>query len=380
MAESPTPSEPTGVELGLTGITRTFGSFTAVDGIDLVVRPGEFMTLLGPSGSGKTTTLNMIAGFLTPDQGKINFDGRDVSRIPANRRNIGMVFQNYALFPTMSVRDNVGYPLRQRGIRGAARRSEVDTALAMVELEQLAERRPAELSGGQQQRVALARALVHRPPLLLMDEPLGALDRRLRDSLQTEIARIHRQVGTTVIYVTHDQDEALCLSDRIAVFRNGKIDQVGTPGEVYERPRTTFVAGFVGDSNVFDGPVTGRDAITLTCGREIRAAATPARSGTATMIVRPERMRVLDPAGPASAAESNVLDATVVAERYLGATRLVSLEHDGGRPLLVRENAWLDPARPRGSRVQVCWSPADGVWVDDHDPADAATPDSEAAA
>ncbi|MFC7622665.1 ABC transporter ATP-binding protein [Microlunatus sp. GCM10028923] len=372
MAESTTVAPPAGVELGLTGITRRFGTFTAVDGIDLLVRPGEFMTLLGPSGSGKTTTLNMIAGFLQPDRGTIDFDGRDVSRIPANRRNIGMVFQNYALFPTMSVRDNVGYPLRQRRIRGAARRTEVDAALAMVELEQLAERRPAELSGGQQQRVALARALVHRPPLLLMDEPLGALDRRLRDSLQTEIARIHRQIGTTVIYVTHDQDEALCLSDRIAVFRNGRIDQVGTPDDVYERPRTSFVAGFVGDSNVFDGPVTGRNSITLACGREVRATSSPSGTGSATMIVRPERMRVIDADGTAPIAGANVLEATVAAERYLGATRLVTLERTGGRPLLVRENAWVDPARPRGARVQVCWSPDDGVWVDDHQPADAA--------
>jgi len=231
-------SETAGVELELSAITRRFGAFTAVDGIDLTVKPGEFMTLLGPSGSGKTTTLNMVAGFLPPDEGRISFDGRDVVRTPANRRNIGMVFQNYALFPTMTVRQNVGYPLRQRRIRGQARRTQVDAALEMVELGHLAHRRPSELSGGQQQRVALARALVHRPPLLLMDEPLGALDALTRATLQDEIERIGRTAGKTIVLVTNDVDEAILLADRIVPLSAGPGATLGPPTTVeIARPR-----------------------------------------------------------------------------------------------------------------------------------------------
>jgi putative spermidine/putrescine transport system ATP-binding protein len=340
-----------------------------VDNVDLTVKPGEFMTLLGPSGSGKTTTLNMIAGFLAPDGGHIRFDGRDVSKLPANRRNIGMVFQNYALFPTMSVRDNVGYPLRQRHVKASERRSQVDAVLEMVELGHLRDRRPTELSGGQQQRVALARAIVHQPPLLLMDEPLGALDRRLRDSLQSEIAAIHRQVGSTVIYVTHDQDEALCLSDRIAVFRDGRIEQLSSPSDMYEQPETSFVASFLGDSNILAGTPTREGNLRLPDGTEIRCApadaggSNAAASGPAKVVVRPERMRLMDlEIAPRSG--TNCLVGSVIEERYLGATRMVTLDVGGDRRIVVRENSGAGPSRPVGSQLRVCWDPADGVWVD----------------
>ncbi len=370
MPEKEVLSETAGVELELTAITRRFGAFTAVDGIDLEVKPGEFMTLLGPSGSGKTTTLNMVAGFLPPDEGRISFDGHDVSRTPANRRNIGMVFQNYALFPTMTVRQNVGYPLRQRRIRGQARRTQVDAALEMVELGHLAHRQPSELSGGQQQRVALARALVHRPPLLLMDEPLGALDRRLREALQVEIASIHRQVGTTVVYVTHDQDEALSLSDRVAVFRAGRIEQVGTPDDVYERPRTAYVAGFVGDSNVFHGSVTRRGALRLPGGQEVHGAKNPGSTTTATMVVRPERMRVCGPLSSPPGTDANLIEGVLVDVRYLGATRLLRMHVDDDLPVVVREGAGQRQALAIGSTVTICWDPSDGVWVDAPPPVD----------
>nr|WP_281352306.1 ABC transporter ATP-binding protein [Phytoactinopolyspora alkaliphila] len=353
----------------MTGLTRSFGSAIAVDNVDLTVKPGEFMTLLGPSGSGKTTTLNMIAGFLAPDSGRIMFDGRDVSSLPANRRNIGMVFQNYALFPTMSVRDNVGYPLRQRRVKASQRRSQVDAALEMVELGHLWDRRPAELSGGQQQRVALARAIVHRPPLLLMDEPLGALDRRLRDSLQSEIAAIHRHVGSTVIYVTHDQDEALCLSDRIAVFRDGRIEQLSSPSDMYEQPETSFVASFLGDSNILVGTFTRDGNLRLPDGTEVRCGPADAGrgdaavAGPATVVVRPERMRLTElEATPRSG--TNCLVGVVIEERYLGATRMVALDVGGDRRIVVRENSGAGQTRPIGSRLRVCWEPADGVWID----------------
>jgi len=363
-----TRTESPGIELRIDSLTHAFGSFTAVDDVSLTVRPGEFMTLLGPSGSGKTTTLNIVAGFLNADRGRVHFGGHDVTNLPPHKRNIGMVFQNYALFPTMSVRDNVGYPLRQRRIRGRAKESRVDEALEMVELGHLARRAPTDLSGGQQQRVALARALVHRPPLLLMDEPLGALDRRLRDTLQIEIARIHRQVGTTVIYVTHDQDEALCLSDRIAVFRDGRIEQVGPPDEIYQRPRSEFVARFVGDSNVFSGRVTSEGALELPSGAVLRGASPALAGPRATMVVRPERMSITDTHPGSLGTQPNSLDATIVEERYLGGTRLLKLAVPGeDRSLLVREDSLRDESRSPGSDVTVCWSPRDAVWVEEDD-------------
>ena len=238
-----------GASVSLTGLEKRYDGVGAVRGISLEVQSGEFLTLLGPSGSGKTTTLMMIAGFETPSAGDIAVDGRSVIAIPPNKRNLGMVFQNYALFPHLSVADNIGFPLKQRGVDRTARARMVAEALEVVRLPGYGGRSPRQLSGGQQQRVALARAIVFRPRLLLMDEPLGALDKQLREGLQMELRRLHAELGITFIYVTHDQDEALTMSDRIAVVNEGRIAQLGTPEDLYDRPSDRFVASFIGESN-----------------------------------------------------------------------------------------------------------------------------------
>ncbi|MBB3020773.1 putative spermidine/putrescine transport system ATP-binding protein [Microvirga lupini] len=246
--------------LSLTNLMKHYGGLQrAVDDVSLDVAPGEFITFLGPSGSGKTTTLMMIAGFQEPSGGQINIAGRSVEHIPAYERNIGVVFQNYALFPHMTVEHNVAFPLKMRGVGKKEREPKSKDALARVGLQGFADRHPGELSGGQQQRVALARALVFEPDLILLDEPLGALDKNLREHMQLELKRIHREAGVTMIYVTHDQTEAMTMSDRIAVFNSGRIEQVGTPLDVYFKPKTKFVASFVGDSNLIDADVVGRD-------------------------------------------------------------------------------------------------------------------------
>jgi putative spermidine/putrescine transport system ATP-binding protein len=253
------------------------GDRPAVVGLNLEIRRGEFFTLLGPSGSGKTTTLMMLAGFEAPTRGDILLDGVSLGGRPPHQRNMGVVFQNYALFPHMSVAENLQFPLGVRGIRGPAARARVEAMLALVHLDQYGARRPDQLSGGQRQRVALARALIFEPDIVLMDEPLGALDRQLREKLQLEIKRIQRQLGLTILYVTHDQSEALTLSDRIAVFAEGEVQQVGTPQAVYERPANAFVAGFVGENNAITGVVAERDgahcAIRIGDGLIVRATA-----------------------------------------------------------------------------------------------------------
>jgi putative spermidine/putrescine transport system ATP-binding protein len=241
--------------LELRGVRKIFGDTTAVADLDLALCRGEFLTFLGPSGSGKTTTLAMVAGLEKPTAGTITLDGLPLDPLPAYRRNIGVVFQNYALFPHMTVAGNVAFPLEMRGVGRQEIATRVNETLTLVGLPGFGARYPAQLSGGQQQRVALARAIVFRPPLLLMDEPLGALDKRLREQMQIEIMRLHREFGLSVLYVTHDQDEALVMSDRIAVFNAGRIEQVGTAQELYERPQTPFVAGFLGGSNFFRGKV-----------------------------------------------------------------------------------------------------------------------------
>ena len=244
--------------LELAGVRKRYDSLVAVDDLDLALEAGEFLTLLGPSGSGKTTTLMMVAGLQQPDAGSITLNGVSVASLPPYRRDVGMVFQNYALFPHMTVRRNVAFPLEMRGTPAAEIARLVDEALALVKLPDHGERLPKQLSGGQQQRVALARAMVYRPALLLMDEPLGALDRKLREQLQLEIKRVHRERRISVLYVTHDQEEALTMSDRIAVFNKGRIEQIGTPEELYDRPATRFVASFIGDTNLVEGTGTWR--------------------------------------------------------------------------------------------------------------------------
>jgi ABC-type Fe3+/spermidine/putrescine transport system ATPase subunit len=249
----PILQEKAGVRVEVGGLLRRFGSVAAVDDVSFDIDPGEFLALLGPSGSGKTTIMMTVAGFLRPDRGSIRIGGNDVTRLPPWQRNIGMVFQNYALFPHMTVAQNIAFPLQQRGVERHRMQEEISRVIELVGLAELGHRLPVDLSGGQQQRVALARALVYRPPLLLMDEPLAALDKKLRERLQVEIKEIQRVTGTTVLFVTHDQTEALSMADRLAVLNRGRIEQIGTPEDLYERPANAFVADFIGETNILVG-------------------------------------------------------------------------------------------------------------------------------
>jgi putative spermidine/putrescine transport system ATP-binding protein len=321
---------------------RSYGDVAAVDGVDLAVAPGEFFTLLGPSGSGKTTTLRLIAGFERPDSGRILLSGRDVTGRPPYDRDVNTVFQDYALFPHMTVEQNVGYGLMVKSVRKAERAQRVGEALEMVRLAGLGRRRPAQLSGGQRQRVALARAIVNRPRVLLLDEPLGALDLKLRQEMQLELKRIQQEVGITFIYLTHDQEEALTMSDRLAVFRDGHIEQVGTPAGVYEHPESEFVAGFVGVSNVLE-----RDGQRFT--------------------VRPEKIRLLnenDEPAAGSVSERGRIREVV----YVGmVTRYVVDLEDGGALTVVRQNletTSADVVEARGRAVRLAWRPEHTYLID----------------
>ena len=330
------------------------GDRPAVAGLNLEVRRGEFFTLLGPSGSGKTTTLMMLAGFEAPSDGDILLDGVSLAGRPPHQRNMGVVFQNYALFPHMTVADNLAFPLSVRGIRGPAARARVEAMLALVHLEQFGGRRPDQLSGGQRQRVALARALIFEPDIVLMDEPLGALDRQLREKLQVEIKRIQRQLGLTVIYVTHDQSEALTLSDRIAVFADGEVQQVGTPEAVYERPANAFVAGFVGENNALRGIVAARDggACTVRIGDGLIVRATAvgdvAPGDRVLATVRPEHVH----AG-ALPEPCNKFAASIDQRVYHGDHSRLRAILPGGVPLTMRAPGGLDLA-PSGP-VTIGW-------------------------
>jgi putative spermidine/putrescine transport system ATP-binding protein len=318
----------------LAGLRKSYGPVTAVAGVDLDIAESEFFTMLGPSGSGKTTLLRLIAGFERPDAGSVELAGRDVTRVPPYGRNVNTVFQDYALFPHMTVLENVAYGLRVRRVPAAQRRQRAEAALEMVRLPGLGRRKPVQLSGGQRQRVALARAIVNEPAVLLLDEPLGALDLKLRQEMQLELKRIQREVRITFIYVTHDQEEALTMSDRLAVFNQGRIEQLGTPAEVYERPATEFVAGFVGVSNLLE-----RDGRRFT--------------------IRPEKIRILadgEPAPAGSRAEAGQIETVT----YLGMlTRYVIELAAGGRLTAVRQNLETAAAQAlaaRGQRVTVAWS------------------------
>src|SRR5271170_5936111 len=296
----PGKNEPgRGASVALAGLEKSNGRVTAVAGVSLDVHSGEFLTLLGPSGSGKTTTLMMIAGFETPTSGDIAIDGTSVIAMPPYRRNIGMVFQNYALFPHLTVAENIGFPLKQRGVAKAERAKLLGEALELVHLPGYGARYPRQLSGGQQQRVALARAIVFKPRLLLMDEPLGALDKQLRENLQLEMRRLHADLGITFIYVTHDQEEALTMSDRIAVMNEGQVAQLGRPEELYDRPTNRFVASFIGESNFMPAVVRGMEDGVIVADRGgtiLRAVADgmPAPGSEVTLTTRPERMRFAD--------------------------------------------------------------------------------------
>lgn len=328
-------------------------SAPAVDSIDLTIEPGEFMTLLGPSGSGKTTTLNLIAGFLRPDSGSIRVNGRDLVSVPPNKRHFGMVFQDYALFPHMTVFDNIAFPLKQRRRPRAEIRVAVHDILDRFGLAGFEGRRPSELSGGQRQRVALARATVFSPSVLLLDEPLGALDRKLRYLLQTEIKKLHRELGLTFVFVTHDQDEAMFLSDKIAVFNRGRIERVGSPTELYDDPGTQFVAEFLGEANVFAGSITD-DGGYRWHGQRLRVidGGAPPES---LLMVRPEHVRVCR--GEDIPAGWNALPVSIFDVSHLGSTTRVDFRFGSGQAGTARLEP--DPAselRP-GDAAWATWRP-----------------------
>ena len=328
------------VAIRVSGLTRRFGDVVAVDGVDLDVIDGEFLTLLGPSGSGKTTVLRMIAGFERPDAGTIELDGVDVTRVPPYARDVNTVFQDYALFPHMSVRKNIEYGLKVKKVPAGERAQRVDEVLEAVRLGDYGDRAPSQLSGGQRQRVALARALVNRPKVLLLDEPLGALDLKLREQMQVELKEIQRGVGITFVFVTHDQDEALTMSDRIAVFNRGRIAQLGTPTEVYEHPATAFVAGFVGTSNLLE---------------EAAAQAVLGRPGIWS--VRPEKIRVLGPDDSVGDGQ-HAVRGTVHEVVYVGmSTRFVVDLEVGGTLMAVQQNSEMstDLGHLRGQAVRLAW-------------------------
>jgi putative spermidine/putrescine transport system ATP-binding protein len=319
-------------DVRLAGVRKTYGDVVAVDRVDLEIRHGEFFTMLGPSGSGKTTMLRMVAGFELPDEGRVELGGEDVTALAAYDRDVNTVFQDYALFPHMSVGENVEYGLRVTRVSKEERRRRRGEALEMVRLPGYDERKPNELSGGQRQRVALARAIVNQPRVLLLDEPLGALDLKLREQLQVELKQIQREVGITFVYVTHDQEEALTMSDRIAVFNEGRVEQIGEPEAVYERPANSFVAGFVGVSNLLH-----RDGGSFT--------------------VRPEKVRMLTP-GDAEG-DLVVAEGTIADVSYAGMVTRFHVELDGGDQLQVArqnlERTSHDDERMRGQRVKVGW-------------------------
>jgi spermidine/putrescine ABC transporter ATP-binding subunit len=314
----------------LVGCTRDYGGIRAVAGLDLAVYEGELLSLLGPSGCGKTTTLNLIAGFVPPTAGRVRIDGQDVTDRPAHQRGLGVVFQSYALFPHLSVWENVAFGLRERRTPRAEIERRVRAALALVRLDTRAEHRPAQLSGGMQQRVALARALVYEPRVLLLDEPLAALDKKLREEMRGELREIQRSVGITTIFVTHDQAEALGLSDRIAVMHGGRIEQLGAPREIYERPATRFVAEFIGASTVLRGRATAPDRVALP-GGELRVLGVAGlRAGEAVeLAIRPERIRLT------GETRENVMDGRVAGVVYQGVQTELTVEIGGGQRLLV---------------------------------------------
>ncbi|WP_101844526.1 ABC transporter ATP-binding protein [Zhihengliuella sp. ISTPL4] len=349
----------------LLGLEKKYGSTAVVKSIDLEIRPGEFMTFLGPSGSGKTTTLNMIAGFTTASSGRLEIDGRSVANVPPHKRDIGMVFQSYALFPHMDVFANIEFPLRRRRVPKAQRTAMVRDALEMVRMTEYRDRLPSELSGGQQQRIALARALVYQPEVLLMDEPLGALDKKLRDWLQSEIKRIHQEVGSTFVYVTHDQEEALSLSDRIAVFNNGNIEQVGTGEELYERPKTLFVGTFLGESTVFRGTVVSRDAgeVDIQSGPALLRARGTIEGDDAAILVRPENLRLLPASAVrAASATGDGVEVTVLSATYLGSAWRHTVRLPDGSTGLVRGPRTSDDLAV-GDQAWLEWDTANAVLL-----------------
>jgi putative spermidine/putrescine transport system ATP-binding protein len=356
--------------LELRDVRRTYGNVNAVDGVSIVLSSGEFLSFLGPSGSGKTTTLSLIAGLAEPTSGDILLRGQPLNPLPPYRRNIGVVFQNYALFPHMTAEKNIAFPLEMRRMPRAEIEQRVAKVLALVGLAKYGSRLPSQLSGGQQQRVALARAIVFEPPLLLMDEPLGALDKKLREQMQLEIKQLHRNLGISIIYVTHDQEEALTMSDRIAVFNNGRIEQLGTPSDLYEHPKTRFVANFIGETNLFLGSVSDVSLgwCEINCGGIKLRART--RGGIATgqkvaVAVRPERTLLCGPGEIRSPAENRVTG-TISETVYLGRSRKYVVSAGGTDVTVVQQIGSVpEPVFSIGDSVEVHWRVEDATAVPD---------------
>ncbi|MFC3125654.1 ABC transporter ATP-binding protein [Pseudoroseomonas globiformis] len=354
-------STATGHALALHGVGKRYGGFTAVEGVDLAVGRGEFLTLLGPSGSGKTTLLMIIAGFVDPSAGHVLLDGNDITALPPEKRQFGMVFQGYALFPHMTVAENVAFPLRVRRMARADQAEKVRAALDLVQLSAFADRRPAQLSGGQQQRVALARALVFDPLLLLLDEPLSALDKKLRAELQEELKALHRRIGRTFVNVTHDQEEALSLSDRIAILNKGQVVQQGTPFELYEAPRTRFVADFLGTSNFLRGQA-GPGGIVKVGDLALRVACPITAGRDVLLSLRPQKILLLSPDGAAD----NTVSGEVVSWSYAGAAFSLIVATEDLGPLRVVMPAWNASVAPsEGLVVRLGWSAEAAVVVED---------------
>ncbi|MGG5822204.1 ABC transporter ATP-binding protein [Falsiroseomonas sp. HW251] len=363
-------SSAAGHALALQGLTKRYGAFTAVDDVSLRVERGQFLTLLGPSGSGKTTILMCVAGFVQPSAGAILLDGRDITALPPEKRDFGMVFQGYALFPHMTVAENVAFPLRVRKLGAAEREAKVRAALDLVQLDRFADRKPAQLSGGQQQRVALARALVFDPALLLLDEPLSALDKKLRAELQEELRALHRRVGRTFVNVTHDQEEALSMSDRVAILNHGRLVQEGPPAALYERPRTRFVADFLGKSNFLQTEVRemGSNRLVLATGgtRLVQAldpaAPQPAHNMPMLLSLRPEKIALLNEGEEAD----NTVEGRVASWSYLGAGFALAVETRDLGTLRVTLPAWGAPIAPaEGLTVRLGWNAAASVAVEE---------------
>jgi spermidine/putrescine transport system ATP-binding protein len=347
-------------DVRLVDVTKRFDDVVAVDSLSLEIEPGSFFALLGPSGCGKTTTLRMIGGFEEPTEGAIYLGDHEVSGLPAYKRDVNTVFQSYALFPHLSVFENVAFGPRRKSVRGEMLGGRVREILRIVGLEGMEKRKPRQLSGGQQQRVALARALVNRPQVLLLDEPLGALDLKLRKQMQLELKAIQHDLGITFVHVTHDQEEAMTMADRIAVMNHGRIEQLGTPTELYETPATAFVAGFLGVSNLIPGTVSGSDTVRLRRGPEVRVKpdVLAGRTGDVAVGIRPEKIELGE-------GQENALDGKVVEEAYVGVATQYIVETDCGKLTVYRQNAspGANGAAP-GSRLKLSWSPDSTFVVD----------------
>ncbi len=356
-------------DIRLENVTKRFDDVTAVDDLSLTIDQGRFFALLGPSGCGKTTTLRMIGGFEEPTSGTILLGDRDVTGLPPYRRDVNTVFQSYALFPHLSIYENVAFGLRRKGVKGDDLKRRVGEALELVDLGDLGRRKPRQLSGGQQQRIALARALVNRPKVLLLHEPLGALDLKLRKQMQLELKGIQNEVGITFVHVTHDQEEAMTMADTIAVMNAGKIEQLGSPADLYERPETAFVAGFLGASNLLPGRLNGEGIVGLDGGGDVRvpASALAGRSGRIAVGIRPEKLRLA--AGGAQADGENVLEGVVAERSYIGVSTQYVVETSAGPVTVYAQNAepGAGQAASPGERVSLAWSPEATFVVDQHE-------------